>query len=163
MIEMNEVVVYEKSEDSTWLANVVVDAETFSANPFERGWALRPMRGCGLGANFVSPFPAHISVMFGEGEAENGKKVSAAQMRDEIKRLHPRRFDIRGTQHINAVIQALVRQRKQRIASESAAAMEVLQGRAVQSLRADVIQRELSNCNSEVNQQKDNGKRNREG
>lgn len=87
MNDINEVFVYEQLEDNLLLTDVFFEPTTFAKNEFEARWALRPGRGCSLGENFVAPFKGHIEVMFANGEADKGKKLSAGQVGEEIQRM----------------------------------------------------------------------------
>ena len=73
----------------------------------QRGWAIRPPFGKQYGVTYIELYRNEVKELFFRGMSESSNKLSAAMMRDELKRLHPGRYSIPGENEIRTEISKL--------------------------------------------------------
>lgn len=77
-----------------------------------QGWARRPPYGQTLGATYLHKYKQDVVAMYNAGAVTSSKKMSPAQMREELQRRHPGIFRIPSRAELRSCISALKQKAK---------------------------------------------------
>lgn len=71
-------------------------------------WGKRPLKGDIFGKNFMGPFEDKVKAMVDRG-VDKGKRLSPAQMQEQLRINYPNRYDIPSVHNVNAHVKKCVR------------------------------------------------------
>ena len=86
------------------LDSIVVSEDVRKEWTFPPFWAVRPTRGNTLGRNFLGPYKDDVRRMVERGCLDKGKKMSSAQIKEQLKAIYRSRYDIPSMHHIASYV-----------------------------------------------------------
>lgn len=108
LLEIGKIDIHTDPCKNKHLDNLTLSNKCKETVLFPPYWCIRPGSGDSLAMNFVTPYKDDIRVWVEEGVADKGKRMSMAQIQEQIQNKYRNRYDIPTTHNINLHVKSVL-------------------------------------------------------